>query len=291
MKPDAHSVFSRVLNEAIGALPEQTSEAREEVYRKVRLFLVTSRHAHMGRQLEEAIAKVEATFAEPTSEAGTQVDGSAPTGGGRAAAILAMLVRHGSRKVLAAGAAVALALGALGIYFSRSPEPDPEFDRGISAYSDNTQSVSPISTWSSYYTPVVEGDERYVQVNGIGPLYAIATVEIDPQASYEVSARVRVIKDDPASSGSVFSIGAKPYGDLGSPEGYQFHDFADTAKSVVVKAEQGWVTITGVLSGIGEAPGQFHKGTRYVRAAALMNQSSPSAVAQIDYLRIRQLPK
>ena len=70
MKPDAHSVFSRVLNEAIGALPEQTPVAREEVYRKVRLFLVTSRHAHMGRQLEVAIAELEAKFVDSEPAAG-----------------------------------------------------------------------------------------------------------------------------------------------------------------------------------------------------------------------------
>ena len=149
---------------------------------------------------------------------------------------------------------------ALGFYFVKGSDPDPEFDRGTSAYSDNTQSFSAISTWSSYYTPVAEGDERYVQVNGMAPLYAIATVDIDPAASYEVSARIRVTKDDPVSGGSVFSIGVKPYGDLGSPHSYSFHDFAGLTKSFAVKAEQGWITIKGVLSGVGDAPGQFHPG-------------------------------
>lgn len=294
MKPDAHSVFSRVLNEAVDALPQNTSVAREEVYRKVRVFLVTSRHAHMGRQLEAAIAELEATFADPSSDPGLQSsrngDQSA-SGRWRGLASTRSLGRRiGSWKVWGSGVAVALALGALGFYVFKSPDPDPEFDRGTSAYSDNAQSFSPISAWSSYYAPVAEGDERYVQINGTAPLYSIATVEIDPQASYEVSARVRVTKNDPASGGSLISIGVKPYGDLNSIADYTFHDFAESAKSVAVKAEQGWITITGVLSGIGEAPGQFHPGTRYVRAAALMNQSSPTAVAQIDFLRIRRLP-
>lgn len=294
MKPDAHSVFSRVLNEAIEALPEKTPVAREEVYRKVRLFLVTSRHAHMGRQLEAAIADMEATFAEPVTDpalpTGLQADGSAKGSGGRLAAILSAVKRGSSRKLWGGAVAVVVAAGALGLYFLKSPDPDPEFDRGASAYSDNTQSYAPISAWSSYYTPVVEGDERYVQVSGTAPLYSIATVEIDPQASYEVSAKIRVIKNHPGSGGSRFSIGVKPYGDLGSAESYTFHDFAPSAKGVLVKGEQGWVTITGLLKGTGGAAGQFHKGTRYVRAAALMNQSSPTAVAQIDYLRIRRLP-
>ena len=58
--------------------------------------------------------------------------------------------------------------------------------------------------------PVTEGDQHYVRVNGTAPLYAIATMDIDSQASYEVSARIRVIKDDPAFGGSVFSIGVQP---------------------------------------------------------------------------------
>ncbi len=276
---DQVTVFRQRLEQAIGKLPHNSPEARLALYGKVRAFVAMSRFAPHASALEQAIAEVERAHAARQPPAPLP-----PTGRMRAAV----------RAPWLAAAAGLLAVGGLGWYVLVGPAvaDNPEFDDGVAGYSDNARSTVAIASWSTYYIPREDGGQHYLEGVGPVPLIAIRSVEIDPGRRYEVSARVRTVRDDPSVGGARTFIGVATYDAEGeleeTPPGPHRFPAAD---NLVIASAQGWVELKGVITGTGnERADQFRPGTRSVRLVALLNNASPQAISQIDYLRLRELP-
>lgn len=273
---DYVTIFKQRMKAAILARPENTPEVREAVYRKTREFVAFSAHAHTGAELETAIADLEQEFrlAEHPEEAL-----ATPAARKRG---LPRWLRHA-----AAGVAIAAALAVATFLLLYRPPSDPEFDRGFADYSSSARGFENIPAWTTYYRAGSEGDLRFVEATGTVPLYSKQVFAVTPGNSYRLSARVRVIKDDPAKGGAQFLAGTVSYDDNGNPIG---PDIAPaqycTVKVSLIKAADGWTEVEGILSFDSKDPYcLLPPGTVGVRLVALLNVGSKTSVSQIDYLR------
>jgi hypothetical protein len=278
---DSVTIFKQRMTAAILARPENTPESRDAVYRKTREFLTFSKHAHLGSALETAIAELEREF--HTAEQPEETVAAQPAARKR---FDWRALPRPSRRVVA-GAAIAAAIGVTAFLLLYRPPSDPEFDRGFADYSSSARGFESIPPWTTYYSAGAEGDLRFVEATGPVPLYSKQVFAVTPGQSYKVSARIRVMVDDPAKGGAMSMVGTVSYDDRGNPIGPDIAPAQYCAmQQKIIKAADGWTAGEGILTFDNTNPDcLLPPGTVSVRLVALLNVSSPTAVSQIDYLR------
>lgn len=304
-KRSPHSIIREQLEGLISRLPVNDAGQREALYARARLTIADKHPDHLA-SFDQVVADLEGDAMDeaqretnmretnhPDSDLSATRPGpetpaapSSPKKSGRQNALAALV----GVTVLAvvAGAAWVLSTGG---FSDPALAANPEFDSGLHGYSRSPTDLTPFpEDGVATYSVVSVGDDTIVEVNGPGPLYQIEAIEIDPARTYKVTARLRVLVDDPEVGGAYTYVGVATYDADGVMQTSSPGTHRYAALNRVVRADEGWVEAEGIMTGAGdESHSQFRVGTKTVRPLALLSYQSPGAVSQISHLRFEEI--
>lgn len=267
----------------IARLPQNTSAAREAIYDKFRAVVTGNpKFTHLIGALESTITQIEQVEMvhspeQPSQTSTTRPGAAEPT------------VRSKSVPLIAIALAVIVLAGA-GWWYLGTKKPNPEFDRGAAGYAIDPENLKAASG-NPQYVGKQDGQDYVLEVTGPSPIYAANAIAIDPAKTYRLTAKIRVLSDDPAMQGASTYVGVATYDSNGvlQTSAPGAHRYAATANRII-KSSDGWVEVQGEITGEGnETHNQFRPGTKSVRPMALLNYKSPGAVSQISYLRFEEV--
>jgi hypothetical protein len=187
-------------------------------------------------------------------------------------------------------AVVAVTLSACG-WWPWSSVDIAEFGDGVGGYAGSTNDLSQLpDDIPNVKIREIDGD-TVIEATGRSAFIRLEAIEIDPSKTYKVSARLRVLTDDPAVGGAITSVGVATFDQDGTlektPPGW--HRLA-AMRGRLIKSGDGWVIAEGMMTGTGnESDSQFREGTRTVRPLVVLNEDSPQAVSQVAYLRFEEV--
>lgn len=268
----------------ISRLPQNTSAARKEIYEKFRAVVTGNpKFAHLIDALESTINQIEQVEMVHSPEQSPQATVTEP-GTAQPAK------KRSGLPLIIAGLAVIVLAGAGWWYFGMT-RPNPDFDRGIAGYSTAPDDLKEITSTDAKYAGKREGDDYVLELTGEAPIYATNAIAVDPAKNYRLTAKIRVLKDDPQLQGATISVGVATFDDQGklqtsAPGAHRYAAIINR----VLKSSEGWIEAEGFITGEGnENHNQFRPGTKSVKPMALINYRSPGAVSQISYLRFEEV--
>lgn len=276
---------------AIRAQEKDTPETRAAIYGKVHELMTFSKLAHMTRDLDTAIAEIEAGYAAQAPAPAALAPEAESRGASLAAPAASARAWFSGWRRAAAIAAGCILLSVAVTWFLSGPADDPDFDKGFAAYSGSAVGFEDIPPWSTYYQAGTADGVTFVEVAGPAPLYSKQVFPVRPDKAYRVSTRIRVTADDPGRKGAVNSAGVVAYDANGNTIGQYFntaHYGAMNGRLMTVA--EGWVESEGIMRWDSkDDPQLLPAGTVSVRLVVLFNSESPKAVSQVDYLRFQEV--
>lgn len=297
-----YSIVHGQLTALIARMPVNDAAHRKALYEKARRT-IADKHPHHLATFEQVIADLESgenhetepeTRMNKETRTESEATTTAPFPGSPAAA--APKSAMGKRMLVAiAGIIVLAAAAAWALHASMQPDHDSasvsEFDNGLAGYSASPTNISPIPADAANYSVVDLGGDIAIEASGPGPLFRVEPIAIDPAKTYRVTARLRVLVNDPEVGGARTYVGVATYDASGEMQNSRpgAHRYA-ALNNRVVTAEEGWIEVEGIITGAGdENRNQFRVGTTTVRPVALLNYQSPGAVSQISRLHFEEI--
>ncbi|MBS7531378.1 phage tail protein [Hazenella sp. IB182353] len=174
---------------------------------------------------------------------------------------------------------------------------DPYFEHGKTFYSDyyTGKEVPPLTSDSTRIEMGGIAGNHILSITGHDWIYGKNAIPIDVNRTYKMTIRVRQTVPSEKGNTKLYAGVATLDNDYQNISGGRgFHRYCGSYAEIL-SVEQGWITFTGTITGVGDRHSQFRQGTTYVRPVFIVDNVNPDGekeydgVVQIDMVEFRDV--